>query len=251
MLKTRVIPVTLCRGYQAVKSIGFSDYRNYGSPVVDVKQYSRQGVDEYIFLDIDATPEGRSPDFELMEDVVNESLMPLTVGGGVRSVADVRRLLRIGADKIVICSAAFDNPALITDSAAIFGSQCIVGCIDVKRSISGKPEVYSASGAQARKRNAVEWAIELRRLGVGELLVNSIDHDGSMKGYDVDLIRSIADHVNVPVVALGGAGDISHFAEVLNEGHASAVAAASIFYYTGISPVGARESLKEMGFPVR
>ncbi len=251
MLKVRIMPTLLYKDVGLVKGIGFDSSRRVGTPMQAVKVYNMRGVDELVFLDITATADRRQPDCDLIDDLADECFMPLTVGGGVRSVEDVGRLLTVGADKVSINTAALEVAGLVADSAAHFGSQCIVVSIDARREPDGSHQVYIHAGQVATGRAPVEVALEAQTAGAGEILLTSIDRDGSMRGYDTELIRSVTDAVSVPVVASGGAGEYKHLAEALGDGGASAVAAASIFHFTEQTPAEAKAYLSGCGYPVR
>jgi len=251
MLKTRIMPTLLYKDLGLVKGIGFDSSRRVGTPMQAVKVYNMRGVDELVFLDITATADRRQPDCDLIDDLADECFMPLTVGGGVRSVEDVGRLLTVGADKVSINTAALEVAGLVADSAAHFGSQCIVVSIDARCEPDGSHQVYTHAGQVATGRSPVEVALEAQTAGAGEILLTSIDRDGSMRGYDTDLIRSVTGAVSVPVVASGGAGEYKHLAEALGDGGASAVAAASIFHFTEQTPAEAKAYLADCGYPVR
>jgi cyclase len=251
LIKIRIIPTLLYKDFTLVKGIGFHSWRRVGSLIQAVKVYNLREVDELFFLDITATLLGRSPDFGLIDDFADECFMPLAVGGGVRNVDDVKRLLRCGADKVVINSSAFLAPHIIHDAAKKFGSQCIVVSIDCKKVSGGKREVFIKSGTQATGREPVVFAKMMEELGAGEILLTSIDRDGTMDGYDVDLTRSVAESVSIPVIASGGAGNCEHVLKILREGNASSVAAASIFHFTEITPLVIKHFLKLHNMNVR
>jgi imidazole glycerol-phosphate synthase subunit HisF len=208
-------------------------------------------VDELVFVDITATREGRDPDYELVDDLADECFMPLTVGGGVRSVEHFERLLKVGADKVAVNTAAVERPALITEAAETFGAQCVVVSIDALRSPDGSLEVHTRSGTTPTGRTPTDLAIEAQERGAGEILLTSIDRDGTMEGYDIALVREVADAVTIPVIASGGAGNYRHMAQVMLDGRASAVAAASIFHFTEQTPLEAKRHLHDCGVPVR
>ncbi|MBS3918877.1 MAG: glycosyl amidation-associated protein WbuZ [Deltaproteobacteria bacterium] len=251
MIKTRIIPILLYKNFTLVKGVRFDSWRRVGSLLQAIKVYRLREVDELIFLDISATQEGRSPDFRLVDDFADECLMPLTVGGGVRKVEDVKTLLRCGADKVAINSAAFEEPEMIREAARKFGSQCIVISIDFKRSADGKHEVFIHSGTKPTGKEPILFAKEVEQLGAGEILLTSIDRDGTMEGYDTELIQAVADAVSIPVIASGGAGSYDHMLEVLVKGKASAVAAASIYHFTQMTPLETKHFLREKGIQVR
>lgn len=204
MLKIRVMPTLLFKNFGLVKSVQFDSWRRIGSVMQAVKVYNLREVDELVFLDISATPEGHPPDFETVDEIADECFMPLTVGGGVKSVADVRRLLQVGADKVAINTAAVQNPELIQLAAQHFGSQCVVISIDVKKHSNGTYEVFTHAGTQPTGKDPVMWAKEVESLGAGEILLTSIDQDGTMTGYDIELTRKVSHAVSIPVIASGG-----------------------------------------------
>lgn len=216
-----------------------------------VKVYNMREVDELVFLDISATREGRRPDFGTVDEIADECFMPLTVGGGVQTIDDVRILLEVGADKVAINTAAVLSPALIRSVAKRFGSQCVVVSIDAKKLPDGKYEVLTHAGTQGTGKDAVTFAREVEALGAGEILLTSIDRDGTMMGYDIQLTRSVNEAVCIPVISSGGAGNYEHMRSVLIEGKASAVAAASIFHFTQQTPLEAKRYLRERGINVR
>lgn len=251
MLKHRVMPTLLFKEVGLVKGIGFDSWRRIGPAMQAVKVYNMRQVDELVFLDIAATPNGALPDFQLIDELADHCFMPLTVGGGVRSVEDIRALLAVGADKVAINTAAVADPQLIAKGAALFGSQCITVSIDVLRKPDGGVEVMTHCGRQPTGLDPVAWAREAERLGAGEILLGSVDRDGTMRGYDLPLIRSVTQAVNIPVIASGGAGSYAHMAEAIIEGGADAVAAASIFHFTEMTPREAKLYLAGQGLPVR
>jgi cyclase len=243
------MPTLLFKEVGLVKGIRFDSSRRVGSAVQAVKVYNLREVDELVFLDVMATLEDRAPDFQLIDELADECFMPLTVGGGVRSVADVGALLRVGADKVSLNTAVCNRPQLVSETAERYGSQCVVVSIDARRTADGY-EALTYSGTRRTGRDPVDIALEMQRLGAGELLITSIDQDGTMAGYDIDLISRVAHAVTIPVIASGGAGNYQHMAEALSAG-ASAVAAASIFHFTHQTPLEAKQYLKSQGFPVR
>jgi cyclase len=245
------MPTLLFKDVGLVKGVGFDSWRRVGSAMQAVKVYNMREVDELVCLDITATNDKRHPDFELVDELADECFMPLTVGGGVRAVEDVRRLLQVGADKVALNTAAVETPEIIRQIARQFGSQCVVISIDAKRQTDGTHEVYTHAGTIPTGRDPVVLAKEVEALGAGEILLTSIDRDGTMTGYDVELTRRVCDAVSIPVIASGGAGTYAHMAEVLCNGKASAVAAASIFHFTEQTPLEAKRYLREQGFSVR
>ncbi|MGH9775335.1 MAG: imidazole glycerol phosphate synthase subunit HisF [Candidatus Acidiferrales bacterium] len=230
--------------------MAFDSWRRVGSVMQAIKVYNLREVDEIVFLDIAATAEKRTPDFELVDEIADECFMPLTVGGGVKTPEDVERLLQVGADKVAVNTAALETPDLVTQIAAKFGSQCVVVSIDCKRNGENRWGVYSHSGACAANRSAVEFARAVAEKGAGEILLTSIERDGTMVGYDLELIRAVSEAVTIPVIASGGAGNYAHLLEAVQHG-ASAVAAASIFHFTQQTPLDAKRFLHEHGVRVR
>jgi cyclase len=233
MNKTRVIPVLLLRGHGLVKTVKFKDPKYVGDPINAVRIFNEKEVDELVFLDIAATPEGRGPDFELLSDIASEAFMPMAYGGGITTLEQVRRIFEFGFEKVIINSAAYKNPNLVAEAAAIFGSQSIVGCVDVRKTLLGRYELCSVSARVMEKVSLSEHVAALTKSGVGEILVNAIDRDGTMGGYDLKLLREVSLAVTVPVIACGGAGNVDHFVQAVQAGHASAVAAGSLFVFMG------------------
>ncbi|MBM3394882.1 MAG: imidazole glycerol phosphate synthase subunit HisF [Betaproteobacteria bacterium] len=250
MLKTRVLPTLLFKDVGLVKGVGFDSWRRVGSAVQAVKVYNMREVDELAFFDITATPERRRPDFDQIKDLAAECFMPMTVGGGVRSVEDIGRLLSVGADKVAINTAAVESPEVIRQGAERFGVQCVVVGIDA-RSVGDGWEVMTRCGKQPTGLDPVEHARHVETLGAGEIILTSVDRDGTMEGYDVELTRRVAEAVRIPVIASGGAGTYAHMAEVLRQSRAAAVAAASIYHFTEQTPREAKLFLKSQGFNVR
>lgn len=251
MLGKRVIPCLDVHAGRVVKGVNFVNLRDAGDPVEIAKEYDRQNADELVFLDITASSDQR----EIMEDVVartaEQVFIPLTVGGGIRTVEDFRRILKCGADKISVNSAAVKNPDLISEAADKFGSQCVVVAIDAKRTPNGQYEVFLNGGRVNTGMDALEWALEAVKRGAGELLITSMDTDGTKNGYDIPLTGMIAKAVSVPVIASGGAGKLEHFAEVIEQADASAVLAASLFHYKELEIAQVKDYLKSRGIPVR
>jgi imidazole glycerol-phosphate synthase subunit HisF len=250
-VRIRVIPCLDVANGRVVKGVNFVDLRDAGDPVEAARAYDAAGADELCFLDITASHEGRDTILGVVRRTAEVCFMPLTVGGGVRTAEDARALLLAGADKVAVNSAAVARPELIADIAQRFGSQCIVGSVDARSVGEGRWEVFTHGGRKATGVDAVEHAINLARLGAGELLVTSMDRDGTRDGYDLALIRKIADSVAVPVVASGGVGGLHHLVEGVTHGHASAVLAASIFHFGEASIADAHAALRQAGLPVR
>ena len=251
MLKTRIIPVLLHRDYGLVKGEAFDPSRTIGSPMQAVKVYNLRGVDELVFLDITATVQDRPPPLDLVDELADECFMPLTVGGGVRSLDDVRNLLAVGADKVSIGTALVEAPDVVAAAAARFGSQCVVASIDYRNEPDGTRRVWTRSGTTRTDVDPVDLAQQVADAGAGEILLTCIERDGTMTGYDVETVALVSDAVGVPVIAAGGAGSYDHMADVLLRGRASAVAAASIFHFTQQTPLEAKRRLRELGLPVR
>jgi len=245
------MPTLLFKNFGLVKGVRFDSWRPIGSVMQAIKVYNMREVDELVFLDISATSEGRPPDFETVDEIADECFIPLTVGGGVRTIDDVGRLLQVGADKVAINTAAIQAPDLIRLVADTYGSQCAIASIDAKKLPNGQYEVFTHSGTQATGKDPVTVAREVEVLGAGEILLTSIDRDGTMTGYDVKLIRDVSDAVSIPVIASGGAGNYEHMASAIIQGKASAVAAASIFHFTQQTPLEAKRFLRERGINVR
>jgi len=250
MLTKRIIPCLDVDRGRVVKGVNFVNLRDAGDPVAAAQAYDEAGADELVFLDITASAEGRETVLDVVRRTAQGIYMPLTVGGGLRTVEDVRRLLRAGADKASLNTAAVERPEVIRDAAERFGSQCIVCAIDAKRRNSGW-EVYTHGGRKPTGRDAVDWAQEVADLGAGEILLTSMDADGTQAGYDLALTRTVAEAVSVPVIASGGVGGLEHLYEGLTLGGADAVLAASIFHF-GRHTIGqAKRYLRERGVPVR
>ncbi len=249
-LAKRIIPCLDVDDGRVVKGVNFVDIRDAGDPVKQARFYDEAGADELVFLDITATHEGRDIMHDVVRRTADQVFIPLTVGGGLRSVDDMRTMLHAGADKVAINSAAVKNPDLITEGAEAFGAQCIVVAIDAKRVDDGW-EVFVHGGRKPMGIDAIEWAVEAEERGAGELLVTSMDRDGTKDGYDVDLLRTISRRVRIPVIASGGAGNLEHLRDGLVEGEADAVLAASIFHFREYSVEEAKQSLHEAGLPVR
>jgi cyclase len=250
MLAKRIIPCLDIKDGRVVKGVNFINLRDAGDPVEQARVYDEQGADELVFLDISATHEGRRTTLELVGRVAETVFMPLTVGGGIREVQDMRNLLLAGADKISLNSAAVKRPELLSEGAARFGAQCIVLAIDARRTESSW-QVYVNGGRVPTGIDAVEWALRGVELGAGEILLTSMDADGTLAGYDLELTRKIAEAVSVPVIASGGAGTPSHFAEVLTEGKADAALAASLFHDGKLKIPDLKRDLQNRNVPVR
>lgn len=251
MLKVRVIPTLLWKDFGLVKGVAFDSWRRVGSVLPAVKVYNSRDVDELIVVDITASNEKNQPDHESVADFSEECFVPLTVGGGITSLEDVLHLLHSGADKVSINTEAFANPNIIDSVASRFGAQCIVASIDVRRFDDGSYHCFSHSGSQDTGKDPVAWAKELVSRGAGEILLTSINRDGTMQGYDLELTERVAKSVNVPVIASGGAGNYQHMIDVVLQAGASAVAAASIFHFTEQTPTGAKQAMKLAGIPIR
>ena len=258
MLAKRIIPCLDVKDGRVVKGVNFVDLTDAGDPVEQAQIYDREGADELVFLDITATHEARDIMIDMVRRVADTVFIPFTVGGGIRTVADMRAILLAGADKVSINSAAVHNPQLITDASVRFGSQCIVVAIDARRrqgddlDLRGEGwDVFVSGGRINTGIDAVEWAMESERRGAGELLLTSMDGDGTQKGYDVTLTRAISDAVNIPVIASGGAGEPSHFQAALSEGGAAAALAASLFHFRQLSILEVKEYLVASGIPIR
>ena len=251
MLTKRIIPCLDVTAGRVVKGVNFVGLRDAGDPVEIAKRYDTQGADELTFLDITATSDGRDLILHIIEDVASQVFIPLTVGGGVRVVADVRRLLNAGADKVSMNSSAVTNPDLVSDAAAYYGSQCIVVAIDAKQTDTGNWEVFTHGGRTPTGKDVVEWAKEVAQRGAGEILLTSMNRDGSKDGFDLALTAAVSDAVGVPVIASGGVGNLQHLVDGITKGHADAVLAASIFHYGEYTVQEAKEYMASQGIPVR
>jgi cyclase len=251
MLAKRIIPCLDVTGGRVVKGVNFTELRDAGDPVEIARRYDGQGADEITFLDITASSDGRDLILHIIEAVASTVFIPLTVGGGVRKVEDVRRLLNAGADKVSMNTSAVTNPGLVFDASQKHGSQCIVVAIDAKQVASGRWEVFTHGGRNPTGLDAVEWARRMESLGAGELLLTSMDRDGTKAGFDLGLTRAVSDAVGIPVIASGGVGGLADLADGILEGHADAVLAASIFHY-GHHTVGeAKRFMLDRGIPMR
>ena len=252
MFTKRIIPCLDVNNGRVVKGVNFVDLRDAGDPVEVAKVYDKEGADELVFLDITASSDNRKTAVEMVRKVAANVFIPFTVGGGIRTVEDFRTILRAGADKISINSSALNTPDLISDAAYKFGSQCVVVAIDAKKRADGSGwNVYKNGGRIDTGRDAVEWAMEAERRGAGEILLTSMDGDGTKAGYDLNVTRQIADAVSIPVIASGGAGELSHFYDAFSEGHADAALAASLFHYKELTIREVKEYLRDKGIPVR
>jgi cyclase len=250
-LAKRIIPCLDVTAGRVVKGVNFVELRDAGDPVEIARRYDEQGADELTFLDITATSDGRDLILHIIEAVASQVFIPLTVGGGVRTVDDVRRLLNAGADKISVNSAAVSNPQLVYDAAQKYGSQCIVVAIDAKKTGDGKWEVFTHGGRKPTGIDVVEWARKMEGLGVGEILLTSMDRDGTRSGFDLALTRSVSDAVSIPVVASGGVGGLQDLADGIKIGRADAVLAASIFHYGQHTVQEAKRFMSEQAIPMR
>jgi cyclase len=251
MLKVRVIPTLLIREVNLVKGTTFDSWRAVGSPMQAVKVFNRRDVDELVILDINATPLNAEPDYAQIAMLAQECFVPLTVGGGVRSIDCIRKLLHAGADKVAINTHAYVEPSLVTDGAKCFGSQCIVAAVDYRRRADGSLECFSHCGTIATGLDPVEWSRRLEQLGAGEILLTSMERDGLMGGYDLETLRAVTTAVSIPVIASGGAGSYEHMRGAIQSAGASAVAASSMFHFTHQTPAHAKQSLAAAGIPVR
>ncbi|MBC3899061.1 imidazole glycerol phosphate synthase subunit HisF [Acetobacterium malicum] len=251
MLKTRIIPTLLYKDVGLVKGVGFNSWRRVDTVIPAIRVYNMREVDELILLDITATEENREPDYEEICEFSESCFVPLTVGGGIKNVEQIRKVLRSGADKVTINTAAFEDLGMIKEASRIFGKQCIVVSIDAKKGEDGQYYCYSNSGKRNTGNLVSIWADQVEKSGAGEILITSIDKDGTMQGYDVELIRKVTEIVTIPVIASGGAGEYEDFYKAIRFGRADAVAAASIFHFTEQTPKNAREYLRSKGIPVR
>jgi cyclase len=251
MLKVRVIPTLLWKQFGLVKGVGFDSWRRVGPVLPAIKVYNQREVDELILVDILAHKSDDNPDFESIEDFGLDCFVPLTVGGGITCIDQVQRLLRAGADKISVNSAAYERPELVTEIAKRHGAQCVVASIDVRVESNGRWQCFSQAGTRATGREVCAWAREIEDRGAGEILITCIVRDGTMQGYDLALIEAVASAVKIPVIASGGAGTYQHMVEAVTMAGASAVAAASMFHFTDQTPAGAKVALAAAGVPVR
>lgn len=255
MLAKRIIPCLDVKDGRVVKGVNFVRLRDAGDPVEQARAYDAAGADELVFLDITASYEHRDILLDVVRGVADQVFIPFAVGGGVRTVDDFRAILLAGADKVATNTAAIENPALLTQAAERFGSQCVVVAIDAKRRARGEGrshwEVYTHGGRTLTGRDAIEWACEAQACGAGEILLTSMDRDGTRDGYDIELTRAVADAISIPVIASGGAGRIEHFADALTTGHADAALAASLFHFGELTIAQVKEYLAARGVAVR
>ena len=251
MLAKRIIPCLDVKSGRVVKGVNFVELRDAGDPVEIARRYDEQGADEITFLDITASSDDRDIILHVVEQVAEQVFIPLTVGGGVRAVEDVRRLLNAGADKVSMNTAAVNNPQLVRDASSKVGSQCIVVAIDAKQTAPGKWEVFTHGGRNNTGLDAIEWARKVESLGAGEILLTSMDRDGTKSGFDLALTRAVSDAVRIPVIASGGVGTLEHLAEGVSEGRADAVLAASIFHFGQHTVREAKELMRARGIEVR
>ena len=251
MLKTRIIPCLDVDNGRVVKGVNFVDLVDAGDPVEQAKVYDLQGADELIYLDITASSDNRDTIYEVVNQTAEQCFMPVTVGGGVRSIEDIRKLLLAGADKVSINTAAIQNPEFVRESSQKFGAQCIVVAIDAKSIGPDKFEIFTHGGRKETGIDAVEWAKRMAKYGAGEILLTSMDRDGTKKGFNIPLTRAISDAINIPVIASGGVGTLDHLYEGVADGHASAVLAASIFHFGIFTIADAKNHLLSRGVQVR
>jgi len=251
VLKTRVIPTLLWKNIGLVKGVGFNSWRRVGSILPAVKVYNTRQVDEMIIVDISASRDNNQPDFEMLSEIAHECFVPLTFGGGINSLEHITKSLRLGADKIAVNTAALANPELITKASERFGSQCVVVSIDAIMHEDGDYYCYTHSGSQPTAYKVLEWAKEVEKLGAGEILLTDVELDGSMKGYNQDLIRQVSSAVSIPVIASGGAGNLNDFSTAILESGASAVAAASLFHFTQLTPLEIKRHLASKNIMTR
>lgn len=254
-LAKRIIPCLDVDNGRVVKGVQFVEIRDAGDPVEVAKRYDQQGADEITFLDITASADNRETIVHVVEQVASQVFIPLTVGGGIRTVEDVRRMLNAGADKVSINTAAIFNPEFVKQASDLFGSQCIVVAIDAKKvsqvGDTNRWEIFTHGGRKATGIDAIEWAKRMEQYGAGELLITSMDRDGTKIGFDLELTRSIADAVKIPIIASGGVGELQHLVEGVNQGHAQAVLAASIFHFGQHTIAEAKQAMQDQGIEVR
>jgi len=231
--RPRVMPVLLLKGDLLYKSVQFKDHKYVGDPRIAVKIFNDKGCDELVLLDITATNEGRRPNFQLIEEIASEAFMPVAYGGGVHTQEDFAQIIRLGVEKVILCTRAAENTDFIAEASRIHGAQSVVVCMDVKKNWMGKPQLMTHAGTKAVSGSVTDFAKKVAAAGAGEIIVNSIDRDGTFKGYDIPLIKQVASAVDVPVIACGGAGNLDHVVEAIRQGGASAAAAGSIFVFQG------------------
>jgi imidazole glycerol-phosphate synthase subunit HisF len=251
MLKVRVIPTLLWKRFGLVKGIGFDSWRRVGPVLPAIKVYNQREVDELILVDIVAHQSDDDLDYESVDDFGQDCFVPFTVGGGITRIEQVQRLLRAGADKVSVNTAAYSRPELVSEIAKRHGSQCVVASIDVRRETAGGWHCYSHAGQHHTGREVREWSREVEDRGAGEILITAVERDGTLQGYDLALIEAIVSAVKIPVIASGGAGTYQHMVDAVIQAGASAIAAASIFHYTEQTPAGAKAALQNAGIPVR
>lgn len=233
MNRTRVIPVLLLKGKGLYKTVKFKDPKYVGDPINSVRIFNEKEVDELAFLDISATPAGRGPDFEMLEDIAGEAFMPMAYGGGLTTMEQIRTIFSLGFEKVILNIAGYTAPRLVEEAVSVYGAQSVVGCVDVKRTLLGRYELYTHSAKEKKRVGLAEHLAALTAMGVGEVLVNAIDRDGTQSGYDLALLKTVTDSVSVPVIACGGAGSVDDFVAAVEQGGASAVAAGSLFVFVG------------------
>lgn len=251
MFAKRIIPCLDVNNGRVVKGVNFVNLVDAGDPVECAKVYDKAGADELTFLDITASSDGRETVVDMVRSVARQVFIPFTVGGGIRTVEDFRKILNAGADKVAVNSAAIKRPELISEAAEKFGSQCVVCAIDAKRNDKGSWDVYLNGGRVNTGIDAVEWAKRAQQLGAGEILLTSMDADGTKAGYDIELTRKVSEGLNIPVIASGGAGEMEHFVEAINDGKADAVLAASLFHFKEIEICELKKYMRERGISVR
>lgn len=251
MLAKRIIPCLDVTAGRVVKGVSFVELRDAGDPVEIARRYNEQGADELTFLDITASSDDRGIIFRIIEQVASEVFIPLTVGGGVREVSDVRNLLNAGADKVSINTSAVVNPQLVADAAARYGSQCIVVAIDAKQVAANRWEVFTHGGRKATGLDVIEWATKMQQLGAGEILLTSMDRDGQKNGFDLALTKAVTDALEIPVIASGGVGNLQHLVDGVKQGGADAVLAASIFHFGEYTVQQAKQFMAQQGIEIR
>lgn len=251
MLKKRIAASLIIKGKIVIQSLEFKRYLPIGDPSVAVEFLNRWGIDEILVLDIDATPTKKGPDFELINTISSKIFVPLTVGGGIETLEQIKKLIRTGADKVSLNSVLFRHSELITQTAKIFGIQCIVASIDVKKNKDGKWRVFRPDTRRLTDLNPISWGLKLEKLGAGEILLQSVDRDGSKSGYDLELVAAFTKSIKIPVIALGGAGHPDHFNQILTTGGASAAASSNFFHFTEQSPILVKSYLISRGVDVR